>query len=190
MNNINYNQNYNIYNKNKNIFNINYNKNHNIYITIIILLILILLIIIKIIICRIQIIIFIILIIILNLSGQSFYSNNNDNNNNNKNNNNNCYYIVFHFSSLQSLQTQPHGSPIPRGVYRTQVQVKGDPGRKIRNQRASLQTRLPGFCSFTMPHQTNLIFFTTGSADLGEWVCSQMLESTTSPYPTKLCNSQ
>jgi len=149
MNNINYNKNYNIYNKNNNIFNINYNKNHNIYITIIILLILILLIIIKIIICRIQIIIFIILIIILNLFGQCFYSNNNDNNNNN---NNNCYYIVFHFSSLQGLQTQPHGSPTPRGVYRTQVQVRGDLDGQIRTQRASLQTCLPGFCSFTMPH--------------------------------------
>jgi len=45
MNNINYNQNYNIYNKNNGIFNINninYNKNHNIYFTIIIFLILIL----------------------------------------------------------------------------------------------------------------------------------------------------
>jgi hypothetical protein len=60
MNNINYNQNYNIYNKNNSIFNINninYNKNHNIYFTIIIFLILIILIIIKIIIFRIQIII-------------------------------------------------------------------------------------------------------------------------------------
>jgi len=121
MNNINYNQNYNIYNKNNGIFNINYNKNHNIFITIIIFLILILLIIIKITIFRIQIIIFIILIIILNLFGQSFYSNfflklltiNHNNNNNNNNNNDNCYYF-FQFSFLQGLQTQSHGFPIPR----------------------------------------------------------------------------
>jgi hypothetical protein len=119
MNNINYNQNYNIYNKNNGIFNINYNKNHNIYITIIIFLILILLIIIKITIFRIQIIIFIILIIILNLFGQSFYSNfflkllTINHNNNNNNNNDNCYYF-FQFSFLQGLQTQSHGFPIPR----------------------------------------------------------------------------
>jgi hypothetical protein len=118
MNNINYNQNYNIYNKNNGIFNINYNKNHNIYITIIIFLILILLIIIKITIFRIQIIIFIILIIILNLFGQSFYSNFflkllTINHNNNNNNNDNCYYF-FQFSFLQGLQTQSHGFPIPR----------------------------------------------------------------------------
>jgi len=152
MNNINYNQNYNIYNKNNGIFNINnikYNKNHNIYIIIIIFLILILLIIIKIIIFIIQIIIFIILIIILNLSCQSFYSNIfflkklltiNDNNNNN----NNCYYICFHFSSLQGLQTQPHGSPTPRGVCRTQVQVRRNPGGRVCTQRAGLQIQLSG----------------------------------------------
>ena len=75
MNNINYNQDYNIYNKNNGIFNINYYKNHNISITIIIFLILIILIIIKIIIFRIQIKIFIILIIILNPPDQSFYNN-------------------------------------------------------------------------------------------------------------------
>jgi len=39
--------------------------------------------------------------------------------------------------------------------------------------RVGLQTRSPGVCSLTMPHQTNLLFFIVGSVDPGERVCSQ-----------------
>ena len=85
--------------------------------------------------------------------------------------------FVFHFSSLQGLQTQLHGSPTPRPVCRTQggsapsVQVckpKGavlqTPSAQVcRPARLGLQST-PEVCSHTMPHQTNLLFFIAGSA--------------------------
>jgi hypothetical protein len=48
--------------------------------------------------------------------------------------------IFFHFSSLQGLQTQLHGSAAPRGVCRPQVQVRRDPGVRVYIQRVVLQT--------------------------------------------------
>jgi hypothetical protein len=52
--------------------------------------------------------------------------------------------IVILFFSLQGLQTQPHGSTTPEGVWRPQARVRRDPSVRVRTQHAVLQTQASG----------------------------------------------